>query len=475
MLPLDRRRALRAGLAALSSQALVASRSSAAQLTAPSLDAELANHLGWISVFDSRFAGGAKGDGVTDDTMAITAAAVAAAESGRVLHMAGTFAVANLKLPGGGGSLHIFGDPTFIQARPNTLCLLIEDKLLQQRTGCRMTCTFVPHPGSSKTNANNVALNLTGFSSSNVEVVLGKASTHSDVLGRFHTLIYADAASPFHYGNRIRVIASAVPAPRFCVRYGNRGRGAIANPNINTVSGWFYALDTTQGDILIDVADTTQTIVEGPTLIEQCPSAIGIRAGNFTTVRDTWFEEVGVALDFTSTKDTTANNCRIERCYFSGAGHVALLPSDMAAPPNFVECVGDFALTFRDQAGTRNVGPLRSRSHAQPSAPSFLLVRGAATIVPDQANLHRRVDHHGRTTYQLRFFLKPTSVDHATLRLVPPEGYAIEQAIIGVRDAAGRSLPWGLGDNVAGTDFNWTWESTDVHVLNMRVTLFANG
>lgn len=470
---LDRRHALRAGLAALSSQPFLASCGSASEPTGSGSDRTTS--FGWVSVFDPQFAGGAKGDGATDDTAAIAAAALAAARSGRVLYMAGTFAIANLKLPGMDGLLHIFGDPTFIQARPNTPCLLIQDRPLQQRMGCRMTCTLVPHPESSKANANNVALNLTGFSSSDIVVILGKASDYSEARGRFHTLLYADAALPFHYGNRIRVIASAVPAPRYCVRYGNRGKGVAANPNINMISGWFYALDTVEGDVLIDVADTTQTIIEGPTLIEQCPNAVGIRAGNFLTIRDTWFEQVGAALDFSSTKDTVANNCRVERCYFSGSGHVVTIPENLGAPPTFVECLGISTVTFRD--GSERIGSkaLQSRSYAQPPAPSFRFIQGDATVLPDQAAPHRHIDHHGRTTYQLRYLVRPQSKGDVTLRLVAPDGYAVESVNIGVRDATGRKLPWGLGDNIAGTDYDWTWESTGVHVLNMRVTLFAAG
>lgn len=472
MSPLDRRRAIWASLYGLSAQALMGSgEARSAQEHKDQGGGRMPGR--WVSVFDSRFAGGAKGDGLTDDTDAIAAAAEFAAANALMLEMGGVFAVANLKLPGINGFLHILGDPTFVQAQPDTPCLAIQNKPLQQALGCRMTCTVVPHPASSKNNPRNVALDLTGFSSSDIIVRLGKALHHRADTGRFHTLVYADAATPFHYGNRIRIIASTVPAPRYCLRYANRNKGVAANPNMNMISGWFYALDTIMGDVLIDVGDTTQTIIEGPSLIEACPNATGIHAGNFTTIRDIWFEQIGVSINFMPTKHTVANNCRVERCYFSGAGHVIRMPSDLAAPPTFVECLGDHAVAFRDQAGQTNALVIRSRSYGQPPAPSLSFIRGNGVITPDRAKIHRRVDHHGRTTFQIRYFIQPGSTGDATIRITPPDGYSVEHVTLGVRDATGRKLAWALGDDAAGRDYDWSWANTSLHVLNVRVTLFA--
>jgi hypothetical protein len=467
---IDRRSALRASLTALSSQVLLGQLDPALARK----DGEAAHYArGWISVFDPQFSGGAKGDGVTDDTRAIAAAAVAAARSGRPLYMVGVFAVANLALPGNDGFLHIVGDPTFVQAAPDTPCLIIDEEHRQQALGYRFTCTVIPHPASSRNNARNMAINMTGFSASDIIVRLGRTSRHSADAGRFHTVLYADAAAPFHYGNRIRLIANAVPAPRYGIRYANRGKGVNANPNINMISGWFYALDTRQGDVLMDLADTTQTIVEGPALIEDCPNAVGIRAGNFTTIRDIWFEKVGTAVEFLSTGDTASNNGRVERCQFSGDGHRVGISTTLGTPPTFVECIGDTEIAFRDQANRPIDTALRSRSHAQPPAPAIGFTQGGGSITPDQAKLCRRADHHGRTTYQLRYLVRPTGTGNATMRLTPPPGYAIEHSMIGVRNMAGRTLPSGLGDDLAGGDYDWVWLDTNTHIINIRVTLFA--
>lgn len=336
-----------------------------------------------------------------------------------------------------------------------------------------MTCTVIPHPASSKTNPSNVAINLTGFSSSEIIVRLGRATRHDATTGRFHTVIYADAGLPFHYGNRIRLIANAVPAPHYGIRYANRGKGAAGNPNINMLSAWFNALDTQSEDVLIDVADTTQTIIEGPTLIEACPHATAIRAGNFTTIRDIWFEQVGTTLSFLPTRDTSSNNCRVERCYFSGAGHIALISTNLAAPPSFLDCLGTITVNRVDQTGKTSTLALELRSPIQPAAPEISFTQGSVIGKPDQAELSRRSDHHGRTTYQLRYFVQPAATGVATMRVVPPVNHAIEHITIGLRDADGRSLAWGLGDDLAGRDYNWVWMDTRTHILNIRVTLFT--
>jgi hypothetical protein len=467
---IDRRSTLRVSLAALSTQIMLGRQNPAFAQQ----DEDVARHgHGLISVFDPQFGGGAKGDGVTNDTRAIATAAIAAAKSGRPLHMEGVFAVANLAFPGNDGFLHVIGDPIFVQALPNTPCLIIDEDGQQQGLGYRITCTVVPHAASSKHDPSNVAINMTGFSASEINVRLGSASRHSADTGRFHTVLYADAATPFHYGNRIRLIANAVPAPRYGIRYVNRGKGVNANPNINMISGWFYALDTRQGDVLIDLADTTQTIVEGPALIEDCPNAVGIRAGNFTTIRDIWFEKIGTAVEFLSTRDTMSNNGRVERCQFSGDGHRVALSNALGAPPTFVECIGDTAIAFRDQTDRPIDTAIRSRSHSQPPPPAISFTQGGGSIAADQAKLSRRTDHHGRTTYQLRYLVRPAKTGKATMRLTPPSGYGIEHSMLGVRNAQGHVLPWGLGDDLAGGDHDWEWLDTNTHVINIRVTLFA--
>ena len=475
MVLFSRRHALRASTVyALASQMNVFSNSALASPKRPDVPS-LAKANTWISVSHVGFGGGAVGDGVTDDTAALAAAAAMAATLGRPLYMTGRFAVANLQLPGLGSNLIIIGDPIFVQAEPNTPCLAIRAVPLQQAIGCRLSCTVVPHPSSSKADPANIAINLTGFSASDIHVRLGEASSHTANTGRFHTVVYADAGSPFHYGNRVRLIISEVPAPKFGFRYGNRRRGVAANPNINTLSGWFTNLDTVPGDILIDIGDTTQTIVEGPTLIEACPDAIGIKAGNFTTIRDVWFEQTGIDLKFTATNDTTPNNCRIERCQFSGPRHLVIIDNDLGAPPTFEECLGDAAVTFRDQQNISIQPTLTSRSRAQPGAPVISFIQGSATVVPDQNSLRHAIDHHGRTTYQLRYIATPKAIGQATLRLTTPKGYEIEQVSIGVRDANNVVLSWGLGDDLIGRDYDWRWANTSPHALNIRVTMRAVG
>lgn len=81
---IDRRSALRVSLAAFSSQVMLGQQNPASAQQ----DGDAARDArGWISVFDPQFGGGAKGDGVTNDTRAIARAAIAAAQNGRPLYM----------------------------------------------------------------------------------------------------------------------------------------------------------------------------------------------------------------------------------------------------------------------------------------------------------------------------------------------------------------------------------------------------
>lgn len=463
---LNRRGALGAGL-------LCAVGSSSGSCSEPPVGQGKAGEATGIRPHEARYAGGAKGDGRTDDTAALAAAIEAAVGQDQALYLDGTYAVARLMLPGLGRTLRIVGDPVFVQSRPNIPCIAIADSPLQQSVGCVLRCTVIPHTLSSKLDSANMAVDLTGFSTSDILIKLGEASAFTATTGRFHTVIYADAASPFHYGNHIRLIASAVPAPGYGIRYANRGKGVAANPNINLLSGWFSALDTVSGDILIDVGDTTQTIIAGPTLMEACPGAIGVRAGNFTTLRDIWFERIGIDVAFLPTKDTVPNNCRVERCQFSGDGHRIVVDPDLGAPPTFVECLGDEDVGYMDRHGKPCPRGPTTRSLRQPGPPSIAFTQGGGTLVPDQASVRHRVDHHGRTTYQLRYFVRVIVTGKVTVRLTPSAGYEIEQAVLGIRDDAGGTLPWGLGDDLAGRDYDWSWLRIGTHVLNLRVTLKA--
>lgn len=289
---------------------------------------------------------GVAGDGVTNDTEALSQAIAAAIKHNHALYLDKTYAISGLEIPGEEGTLRIIGDPVFVQAMPDSSCLSIKKQPLQQSVALHLRCTVIPHDMSRKADMNNIAINLTGFSSSNVEVKLGKASKHSAHTGRFNTVIYADSASPFHYGNTVRLVASAVPSPRYGIRYSNRGKGVLGNPNINMLSGWFVSLDTNIGDVLIDVGDTTQTIISGPTLMEACPNAIGVKMGNFTTIRDTWFENIGSDLKLTKTADTVPNDCLIERCYFSGQGHRVIIDNNVVARPKFINCLGEKEIEY---------------------------------------------------------------------------------------------------------------------------------
>lgn len=437
-----------------------------------------------ISPFDTQYNGGAVGDGIADDTMAITMASAVASITGRSINVTtGKFAVANARLPTAGAGdpsyVAFVGDPVFVQLTPNTPCIAtqISDSARLQSVGHRFSCTVIPHIMSDKANAANIAIDATGMSSSDIRVTLGTATSYTSTSGRFNTIVGARSDSPFHYGNRIHVIANACPAPKYGIRYTNGGAGAAGNPNINQVSGYFNALDTIAGDIMIDVGDSTQVKVCWPTLLEACPNATGVRAGNFCHIQGVWFENItgGVDIDFVGTASTTPNNCRVSECQFSGGGHVILIRNDLGAPPRFEDCIGDDTnVTYRDQFGATTNKPASIRSRAQPSNPTITFTVGGGTVVANTSGVASRVDHHGVTTCQTQYFVTPTATGSSQLRIVPPSGYVIDQASVGVRDGTTNvKFAAALGDNIAGTDFDFAWVTTNLHAVNVRVTMRA--
>lgn len=419
---------------------------------------------------------GIVGDGITDDTAAITAALIDAQQLGFSLHLPGRYAVSGLKFPGApalqSAYMLVTGEPTFVQAVPNTTVLQIQNSVLQQSAGHRFSCTIEPHPLSDKSDPANVGVDLTGFSTSDILIRLGVASSYTATTGRFHTAIFARSNSPFHYGNHIRYVANAVPAPKFGVRYSNDGSGVGGNPNINAISAWCVALDTVAGDRLIDVSDSTQAVICGPTLLEGCPNALGIKAGSLTSIRDVWFELIGTDMEFLPTASTTPNNCTVERCYFSGGGHVVQINNSLGAPPVFSECVNDGLVTYVDQFGGVLPHMLYTRGYAQPAPPTVAFTMGGGTLSPQENSLRLRVDHHGRTTSQLTF-TSPGVVGPAVLRVSPPSGYEIEQCVVGVRNSSNEVIPAALDDDLAGRDWRWTYENTTDHTINVRVMMRA--
>lgn len=425
---------------------------------------------------------GAVGDGVTDDTAACNLAAAYAMSVGAPLDMRGVFAVSNFRLPTslvplGYGRLTIIGDPILVQAVPNVPCLIIDDSNPAQphANGHRFSCTVIPHPSSAKANTANIAVNLTGLSNADIEVRLGTASAYTATTGRFHTVVHAKSDSPFHYGNKIRVTASAVPAPKYGLRYVNGG-GAIGNPNINQVSGYFYELDTQTGDVLLDVGDSSAIVVGGPSLFETCLNATAIKAGNLTTINSNmWIENVGVALDFTGTTDTAANNCTVSGVYFSDAA-VVKVSDTLTAPPRFEGCVNDdINVTYLNQSGAALASdkkPSRTRGYQSPTNPVLSFAVGGGAITVNDTGLRHRSDHHGVATWHASYSVTP-AIGRAVMRITPPAGWEIEEAVVGVEEVNVAVRETGLGAALDGRDHVVYFPNTNAHQVNVRATVRA--
>lgn len=330
--------------------------------------------------------------------------------------------------------------------------------------------TVQAHPASKKTERANILINIAGFDSSTIRVAYLSDPAATSSVGCAYAVIAGHAKNGVCYRNGIFLKMHQTAGPKKGVWLHNDGaRTPLANANCNEVSIWAYSLSNL-GEA-VDGGDTTQMVVKF-SLLEDCPGATGVIAGNFTTTRNNWFELMAVAIRYGTTSDTLANNCISISDQFSGTNKI-VIHSSVDAPPRFNDSLlGGMAFVNQGGVATTNyVVPTVAKT--QPAVPliSWALV-GANTTV-DMATVRLRVDHHGTTTTMATYTAKPLGIGRSVLVITPPAGFEIMNATIGIEEIGVRVLPVALSADPAGKNYVVYWPNTNAHQVNIRATMRA--
>lgn len=330
--------------------------------------------------------------------------------------------------------------------------------------------TVQAHPTSNKSRQTNVLINVAGFDGSTIRVAYRSDPAATSSIGCAHAVIAGHADKGVCYRNSIFLKMHQTAGPEKGVWLHNGGaRTPLANANCNEVSVWCYALSDLGA--AVDGGDTTQMVVKF-SVVENCPGAVGVIAGNFTLTRNNWFEDVKEAIRYGATSDTIANNCVSMSDQFSGANKVVIHAS-VTAPPRFNDSLfGD--TKFENQRGvatTNYIVPTISRS--QPTVPSISWLAIGAKTSADTAAVRMRVDHHGVTTTMATYTAIPSGVGRDVLAITPPAGFEIMNATVGIEEIGVAVRPVALSADPAGGNYVVYWPNRHPHQVNVRVTMRA--
>lgn len=410
--------------------------------------------------------------GVGDQTAAFQAAINALPANGGIVRFLGDYTVGTtvpIEFPAEPKVIHLIGNGKLLQGAANAVMIRKTVGVSRVFGAKIMGFTVVAHGSSSKATTGNVALELIGFDGAEVNIRAEGNATYTSTNGRFYAVVSGHANTPYFYNNRIRVVCVQTAGPAKIVWLHNGGGGVSANANLTRVSVLAYALDAC--DVGVDAADTTQTIVHD-SLFESCTGMTAVKAGNFTTTRDNWFESVAVAINYTATADTIANNCVSQRDQFSSSNTI-VIHSSVTARPEFQHSLFG-TMTFQNESAVATTDYRAPRTFVQPTwTTAFSFVLGGGTLTADAFELRLPIDHHGRTTYALRYFITPTATGRGVLRFTPPTGFEVEQAHVAAYTGSATPLVAGLSNATTATDWEFYWPSTAMHTLNIRVTLKA--
>lgn len=410
--------------------------------------------------------------GVGDQTAAFQAAIDALPARGGIVRFRGDYtigAVAPIDFPAEPKTVRLTGEGKLLQGAANA-------PMIQKITGIsrcyqsRMDgFTVVAHVDSVKTNPANIAINIHGFDSCEIDVRMEGNATFTATAGRFYAVVSGHSNLPFCYNNEIRLLMSETAGPAKGVWLHDDGAGTLANANLNKVSVWAYALDGC--DIAVDVQKTTQTIVHDG-LFEDCVGMRGVYAGNFTTTRDNWFELIDEAINYGSSA-TLANNCISERDQFSGSNTI-VIHSSVAAWPEFRNPLFG-SMTFENESATASANYTVIKAHAQPSTPTIGWILNAPTTLTSNGNTVRHpVDHHGQTTIHLSYNVTPAATGRSIMQITCPSGFKLVSTNVGIEDLTGGATVNGaLSTDADGRNHAIYWTSTNEQFLNIEMTIKA--
>lgn len=330
--------------------------------------------------------------------------------------------------------------------------------------------TVQAHPASKKTERANILIDIAGFDSSTIRVAYLSDPAATSSVGCAYAVISGHANNGVCYRNSIFLKMHQTAGPKKGVWLHNDGaKTSLANANCNEVSIWAYALSNLGA--AVDGGDTTQLVVKF-SILEECPGATGVIAGNFTATRNNWFELVAVAIRYGTTSDTLANNCVSISDQFSGTNKI-VIHSSVAAPPRFNDPLLG-GMTFENQGGlatTNYVMPTVAKM--QPGIPLISWALVGANTTQDAAATRLRVDHHGTTTTMATYTAKPLGIGRSVLVITPPVGFEIMNATVGIEEIGVGVRPVALSADTAGKNYVVYWPNTNAHQVNVRVTMRA--
>lgn len=328
--------------------------------------------------------------------------------------------------------------------------------------------TVQAHAASDKTNPANILINISGFDCALVRVAYLSDPAASPSLGSAYAVVAGHANRGSCYQNKIFLKMHQTAGPKKGVWLHNGGAGTpLANANCNEVSVWAYGLSNL-GEA-VDGADTTQMIVKF-SLMEDCPGAIGVVAGNFTITRNNWFELLAVAIRYGTSPDTLANNCVSICDQFSGANKI-VIHSSVTAPPRFNDSLfGEMRFENQKGAATTNY-VMPTISLVQPAAPAISWLVIGATTSADASEVRLRADHHGVTTTMSTYTVTPLGTGREVLAITPPAGFEIMNAMVGIEEIGVAVRPVALSSDPSGRNYVVYWPNTHAHQLNVRVTM----
>jgi len=392
----------------------------------------------------------------------------------------------------------------------------------------------IPHANSLRSNTANVLIDISAFESSRFDLQYSDNAAASGGSGKAYAAIGGHAQNAPTYRNFIRLtLLEGSDASRGIWLHNNGTNNFLYNPNINWIEVRGYAtscdyivdcLQTTQTTIQNSLLEggtvNTRGILAGnytftyrnwfeslPVAIEYTSSASGtanncVSTGDQFSGTNAFIIQDAIAAPPRFDNPLSGGDLFIKSVAASAVGSISgttytvtSLDSGTIAIGQAIQGAASGTVITGLGTGTGGIGTYvvnnsqtmaSRRSYLgvptlnfiaptlavnQPTSPAIAFTVGGGSIAPDDGGLRHRIDHHGVTTYQQRIFVTPSATGNATMRLTPPAGFEAEQTVLGIKDASGARIHWGLGNDLAGRDFDWTWANTTQHTVNIRVTL----
>lgn len=403
----------------------------------------------------------------TQNAAAFAAAISALSADGGTVRFSGRYVVDQIVFPNDPKVVNLIGDGIdgceLIMGTPAGP-LITKTSTDGRITGARMAhFTVRAHANSEKTNLGHIALALSGWGASQFDNIRYTGSTEGIApTGSVGIFIEQVSSSRLTYNNVFRnIVIRNCFGPSRALYCGNGGTGFLGNTNnIELHDSWFYGCAGI--DVVFDGYDSTRSAVVN-NLFENCANTTAVTLGQSCHVARNWFESIGTSIASSASASVDGSAAVIMSNYFSGAGAVYLEP--MGAVPLWIGNAG---------GGQTFTGPVKPAIIAAPvpapAAPTLTLSSGTATLIGSTVALVPDVT--GRVTFHLRYACTPAATGAATLTVITPTGYDIEQAEIGAtRLTTGKPALCAVAANASGGVYGLWFDAVDAHEIDARVTL----